>query len=110
MTKKKATGKRGSWFADVDGESLPCVHKHWWKGGRYDDPQVKPGSPKDEELVTAIEQLGRVVLTDDTPYDAGEGKTGFTRVGYIAVYSVADIVFDESGLRFRFLSRLQDLK
>ena len=110
MTKSKATGKRGSWFADVDGQSLPCVHKHWWKGGRYDDPQIMPGSPKDEELVAAIQQHGRVVLTNDSPYDAGEGKTGFTRTGYIAVYSVDDITFDQKGLRFRFVSRLKELK
>lgn len=108
MAKTKAKGRRGSWFADVEGESLPCVHKFWWKADRYNDPNVKPGSAKDEELVAAIKAAGRVVLTNDTPYEA-DGKTGFTRTGYIAVYSVDDVIFDHDGLRFRFVARLQEL-
>jgi len=28
---KKAIGQRGSWFAAVDDEDLPCVHAHWFK-------------------------------------------------------------------------------
>ena len=29
METKKAKGSRGSWFAVVDGETLPCVHEYW---------------------------------------------------------------------------------
>jgi hypothetical protein len=55
VEKKKALGFRGSWFADVDGETLPCVHQHWWApGGRYDDPGLQPGMPKGDELVASI--------------------------------------------------------
>lgn len=109
MAKSKATGHHGSWFALVDGEKLPCVHKHWWAGQRYNDSQVRPGSPKSDELVAAILEKKRVVLTSDDPYAADRG-TGFIRTGYIAEYAVDDVEFDSAGLRFRFVARLKDLQ
>lgn len=110
--KKKAVGSRGSWFADVDGELLPCVHKHWWaSGGLYDDPGLRPGMPKGDELVVAIRAAKRVVLTSDTATFGGAGEVvGFERTGYIAVYEVDAIEYDEAGLRFKFVKRLDHLK
>lgn len=109
MQKAKAAGARGSWFAEVDGERLPCVHKYWWKNGRYDDTGLRAG-PKADELVDAIRSRKRVILTDDIPEHDSQGRlTGFTRNGYIAVYSVDEVDFDDSGLRFRFIKRLLDL-
>jgi hypothetical protein len=35
--KIKAKGTRGSWYADVGSERLPCIHTHWLKGTVYDD-------------------------------------------------------------------------
>lgn len=107
---KRASGTRGSWFAIVDREALPCVHKHWWCNGSYNDPELRP-SPKADQLVEAIRNVKKVILTaDDVLSGAGDGgETGFTRAGYIAVYSVDDVEFDEAGLRFRFVERLVKL-
>lgn len=108
MKKWKAKGHRGSWFAELDGESLPCVHKHWMVGLTHNDPQVKPGDPQSDQLVAAIVQARRVILTNDNPHVAERG-TGFTRTGYVAEYGVDEIEFDSAGLRFRFVSRLREL-
>lgn len=107
---KKAKGIRGSWFATVDGERLPCVHDHWWKGTSYDDPGIKPSS-KASELVDAIREKKRVILTKDKaiPSDNDEAM-GFDRKGYIAIFSVDLIEFDDAGLRFKFVKRLEDLE
>ena len=112
MDKKKAIGLRGSWFADVEGETLPCVDQHWWAaGGRYDDPGLQPGKPKGDELVEAIAAKKRVILTnDEASFDDAGKVVGFRRTGYIAVYSVDGVEFDEAGLRFKFVRRLFELK
>src|SRR5687767_11642510 len=111
MNKKVAKGARGSWFAVVDGELLPCVHKFWWtKGGLYNDPFIKD-SPKTQELYQAIKTLGRVILTDDTPTYGDDGKlAGFERTKYIAIWAVENAEFDSNGLRFKFTKSLAPLK
>jgi hypothetical protein len=58
MWKLKATGHHGSWLADVAGESLPCVHKTWWKSGVYHDP----GDKRWEVLIVAIREKGASFL------------------------------------------------
>lgn len=100
---EKPHGERGSWFASWEGKMLPCVHKHWWTGRNgYSDPYARPDDPKFKELVDSIRQCGRVILTSDTLLD---GAHNFKRTGYIAIYDVANIEFDESGLRFEFTAR-----
>jgi hypothetical protein len=42
---------------------------------------------------------------DDIPNKNKDGQTILTRKGYIAVFAVDAIEFDESGFRFRGLSR-----
>lgn len=112
MDRKRAVGSRGSWFAEVEGETLPCVHRHWWAaGGRYDDPGLQPGTPKGDELVAAIAACKRVILTDDkATFDEGGRVAGFERTGYIAVYSVDRVEYDNAGLRFKFVKRLSELE
>ena len=109
---KKATGSRGSWFATVDGELLPCVHEYWWvkrdKTRRYDD-RLLTSSRQSGELVAAIKEKRRVILTKDKPYSP-ENPAPFTRTGYIALWTVEDIEFDENGLRFRFVDRECELE
>jgi hypothetical protein len=102
----KARGHRGDWFAEANGQRLPCVHAHWWKGSGYNDPYARPGDRKFEELVEGIRQFGRVILTKDEVRDSGRT---FRRTGYVAIYEVEDVEFDETGLRFRFISRVADL-
>ena len=110
MAKKKAIGARGDWFAEVDGERLPCVHKFWWEKGTlaYNDTKLGSG-PKPDELFEAIKELKRVILTDDIPKFEGSEVIGFERAGYIAIYAVDDVEFDANGLRFKFKKRLDDL-
>jgi hypothetical protein len=68
MATKKAVGARGDWFAEVDGERLPCVHEFWWekRALTYNDTKLRSG-PKPDELFEAIKALKRVILTKDTP-------------------------------------------
>jgi hypothetical protein len=108
--RKKATGQRGSWFAVIDGERLPCVHKHWWKNGRYRDPNARPGERKWDEFIAALQTGKRAILTNDEPW-SGEGpfvrKSG--KEAYIAVWDIDDVRVDGSELTFRFASRVADL-
>jgi hypothetical protein len=109
MTIKKAIGIRGSWYAKVDGDLLPCVHRHWWvKDARYNDTGLKP-STHNSDFVLKIREARKVILTNDKPYTPGSNKP-FERTGYIAVWTVDDVEFDDTGLRFRFSEKVCDLK
>lgn len=112
MGTKKATGSRGSWFALVDGEELPCVHDHWWVKGnrerRYNDHLLR-ASLHNDNFVARIKEKRKVVLTSDKPHSA-INPVPFKRTGYIALWTVEDIEFDENGLRFRFTEKIDDLK
>lgn len=113
MGSKKAIGQRGSWFAKVDGISIPCAHKYWLNGLHYHDPFTAhtAGQDKIDELVQAIKEVGKVVMTDDKPERNSVGEVvGFVRLGYIALYAVEDVSYDHAGgLRFRIAKRLENL-
>src|SRR5687767_5695554 len=106
MPKFKAHGHRGSWFADVNGEHLPCVHAHWWKGSGYHDPYARPGDAKFEKLLQGIRETGRGVVTKD---DVSDGGRTFKRTGYVGVFKIEDPQLDDDGLRFRITNRIADL-
>lgn len=105
----KAIGQRGSWFAKINGEEYPCVHKHWFKQGRYNDPGVKLGDKQCDELVSALRAKKAAILTDDVAIEREGQPLGFDRRGYIALWSIDEVEFDEAGLRFRFTGRLAEL-
>lgn len=109
---KKATGSRGSWFATVDGELLPCVHEYWWVKGdtsrRYNDYLLKP-SQHNNDFVARIKDKRQVILTSDKPNSA-DNPVPFVRTGYIAIWTIEDVEFDENGLRFRFVDKVCGLK
>jgi hypothetical protein len=109
MQKYKATGKRGSWFATVNGESLPCVHSRWSQKGQYHDPNAKPGTPKWDEYFAAIKAGGRVILTRSNIADKAIGF-GFERAEYVAVFKVDNVEISGSDLRFRLRDRLAELE
>lgn len=104
---KKAVGQRGSWFATVDRDRLPCVHAHWFQGGWYNDPGARPGEGKWDEFIEAIRNTKKVILTNDS---VSTDETAFERTRYIAVFSVDDVSVDDGALRFRFVERLHSLK
>ncbi len=93
MKKRKAIGQRGSWFAEVDEELLPCVHQHWWKDGRYHDPNFAARTSQWDRLIEAINEKKRVILTTDIALEEG----GFQRTGYIAVFEISDVKVGEEG-------------
>jgi hypothetical protein len=109
MAKLKAKGQRGSWFAEVQGESLACVHQHWLTGTWYHDPNMRDGVPPWPEFIAAIRRERRVILTKDAVLGADE-TIGFERQGYIAVFGVDEITTDGRDLRFRLVERLQELE
>lgn len=107
---KKAKGQRGSWFAAVDGQLFPCVHSHWFKqDGSYEDRFARPGDKKFEELTASIRDTGRVILTTDDVVPTSTAPE-FKRTGYVALWSVRDVLLDDTGLRFRFAERLEELE
>jgi hypothetical protein len=109
MLKYTAAGKRGSWFAIVNGESLPCVHSRWTQRGEYHDPNAKPGTPKWDEHFAAIKDGGRVILTRSIIATEALGF-GFERAEYVAVFGVDNAEISDNGLRFRLRDRLMDLE
>lgn len=108
MRRLKATGQRGSWFAEVGGEQLPCVHQYWSRSGKYDDPYVSENTPPWPEFLHAISTGKKVILTKDI--DQGDGKLPFKREGYIAVFEVENVKIEDGHLRFAFSKRLADLE
>ncbi len=111
MYKTKAKGRRGSWFATVDGESIPCVHKHYWRHPNqyYDDGKWLGGKHQDE-FIQALKDVGKVVLTDDqVEHCGGDRGVKFHRSGYIAVYEISNVHFADGVLTFIFDKRVADL-
>ena len=110
----KAKGHRGSWFATVEGENLPCVHKYWVKGLLHHDRFQRHGyanSSQILELVDAVQNVKRVILTEDKPnFDAAGNLIGFDRKGYVAIYAVDDVTYTpDEGLKFRLVERIRNL-
>ncbi|KQW60725.1 hypothetical protein ASD03_36770 [Ensifer sp. Root127] len=63
------------------------------------------------EYVQAIEDLKKVVLTNDIVHRNLAGEvSGFTRTDYVAVFSVSDVRYEGGqSLRFRLNDRLYGL-
>lgn len=111
MAKVRVTdaAQRGSWFASVNGEEIPCVHDFWTRRTpsrmEYADPRVNELQPQWAEFISALKTMKKVILTRDTTTD--NGRT-FKRRGYIAVMSIDDVEVSNGALRFRFVDRLHE--
>ena len=105
MAKPKVIGKRGSWFAEVGGERLPCIHDHWLKKMHYIDPGVVVGNRQWDEYIAAIKERQIVILTLDKMRENG----AFQRTGYAATYSVSNVTVTEAGLEMDLVQRLIDV-
>jgi hypothetical protein len=103
----KAHGARGSWFAELDGASVPCVHEYWTKKMVYDDPGCQPDHPKWVPFLAALEDGKRAILTLDKTSDGGKS---FDRQSYIALFRIDDIQIADGHLRFRFVERLANVR
>jgi hypothetical protein len=97
----KALGSKGSWFAEWEGEALPCVHEHWKSGDCYADPEISSRGrwPK---FVAGLHAKGRVLVTRDHIVD------GFPRGrrGYASVWEIESVSADQDALRFRFIRQI----
>lgn len=112
MADDKAVGQQGSWFATVGDEILPCVRDHWWikRTSRYHDPYGRPdGGGQWDEFAAALRRGGRAILTNDRVI-APDPDIKFERLGYIAIFEVANVALDENGLRFDFVRRARNFR
>jgi hypothetical protein len=104
----KPKGKRGSWFAEVNGELLPCVHHYWVTatkaGMTYDDPHyVASSNVQWDQLVAALREKGVAILTKDRTSDGG---LSFERDGYIGLFEIDSVQTMNGHLTFKFVRRL----
>lgn len=106
LPRYRAKGERGSWFALVNGERLPCVHQHWLTKLHYHDPHYVP-ERQWIEFVAAIKNVGKVILTTDRVHPDGRG---FDRTGYVAVFRVSDVSVSGPDLEFDLVERLAELE
>jgi hypothetical protein len=105
----KPMGKRGSWFADWKGESLPCVHQCWvespgQKRMTYCDPGLSD-DPKWSPFVATLQAGGKAILTEDSLRQDGFPAD---RLGYVALYEIANVSTATGELRFDFVRRLEN--
>ncbi len=124
----KITGSIGKWTAKVryigtdapPTETLPCLHKRYWKAGSqyYEDPDASVTNPesyiyreasKFAELFDLLKLKQRIVLTNDiVTEDRNRAEGRFEREGYVGVYDVDNVTLDERGLRFRPVKRIAE--
>jgi hypothetical protein len=101
---RKPKGRQGSWFAEWDGEQLPCVHRHWTDGRwpYYLDPNFDE-RPEWPAFVNALRGGGKAILTTSKiPRDGGSWQ----RDRYVAVWTVDEVVTEGRELRFKFVNKL----
>ncbi len=97
-------GRQGSWFAEWEGELLPCVHQHWTQGHwpHYLDPNAD-GRPEWPAFIDAIRGGGKVILTTSHPPDEN-GK--WRRKSYVSIWRVSDVTASDGKLEFDFVEQL----
>jgi hypothetical protein len=102
---RKALGSRGSWFARVDDEELPCVWTRWLSEGakHYLDPGAKSDETKWVRYAEAIKRLRRVILIQQLI-----GRDGtWHREAYIGIFRVENVEFAGNRLEFDLVDRLE---
>ncbi len=101
MASLKDKSQRGSWFVDLNGEVLPCVHERWFstREHTYHDPFARPGEPEWDVWFAALNEKRRAVMTRGDGTDAEPTR-------YLGVYLIDGIELVESDLRFRVTKRL----
>jgi hypothetical protein len=100
MKELKARGHRGSWFARVGDDDIPCAWHEWLRGMHYSDPHfVNEG--KWVKYLEALQRDRKIVLTRKREKD---GK--WLRDGYIGVFKITNITVSDRGLEFELTERL----
>jgi len=108
----KPVGHSGSWFANWQGGSYPCVHSERMSGGWYYDPTVNSGLPQWPRFIYAIKDAKKVILTKSNVKDKNDPPPWKrARKGqYLSLWEVDDVgIVQEDGrscFRFRFVEEL----
>jgi hypothetical protein len=105
METLKATGRRGDWFATIDGKDVPCAWNWWLTKTHYFDPHARPDTGKWVKYIAAIRRDRKVALTGKKEKD---GK--WERDGYIGLYKIGKIITTDTTLEFDLIERLANLK
>ena len=98
---RKPKGRAGSWFAEWQGESIPCVHQHWTRGTwpEYADKGYD-GRPEWGPFIQALRDGEQAILTTSYPPDA-DGN--WRRKSYIGLWRVSNVqIVNGNELRFDF--------
>jgi hypothetical protein len=106
MSTLNAMGRRGSWFAKIEGKQIPCVHAHWKTDHNYNDPGYRQTGAKWPDFIGALETLKLAALTSDI---RPHGNT-FRRTGYIALYKIDNVRIEGENLRFEFIEKIALLR
>lgn len=98
---KVPKGHSGSWFAEWEGEKLPCVHQHWTKGcwPKYVDPGLDDRSEW-RGFIEALKTKKKVILTTSHPPDENGIRR---RKSYVAIYEIDNVQTDGGQLTFDFV-------
>jgi hypothetical protein len=102
----KARGQRGSWFARIGDEDVPCAWLQWRTGNHYCDPVVRPSEGKWPKYIESIRGGLKVALADKREDDDGQ----WHRAGYIGLFEVSNVTVGETTLEFDFVRRIANLK
>ncbi len=100
MSARLPRGHAGSWFAEWEGEKLPCVHARWVEGRwpNYLDPKCD-GRPKWDKFIAALKNGRKAILTTSHPPD----RNGIMRrKSYVGVWEVHGVDVSDGELRFTF--------
>ena len=104
---RKPKGHSGSWFAEWEAESLPCIHQRHLHGTRYIDPGMDD-NPKWNRFIAELRKKKKVIVTTSFP----PGDDGiYRRKSYVGVWEIGDVridveerkmIFDLEALIYRF--------
>jgi hypothetical protein len=84
MQTLKARGQRGSWFARVGDDDIPCAWLQWRTGNHYLDPLAKTEGGKWPKYIEALRRDLKVVLTDKREDDDGNWhRDGYKDAGSV---------------------------
>ena len=103
MQTLKARGHRGSWFARIGDEDIPCIWRDWLTSGHYRDPGAKADDGKWVKYIEALEHGQKAVLTTKQE----KTKSGkWLRSSYLSVWKIANVALTERGLKFDLVEKL----
>ena len=93
---KIPVGRAGSWFANWEGEQIPCIHKHALKGSTYIDDGVNE-HPAWPSFIGALREQRRAILTTShLPDESGIRR----RKSYIGIWEIADVQVSNGVMKF----------